>query len=332
MPSSAGTTYTVRGLAPGSYMVNVELDTQGTGVRNSSNPAGNSVIETITSSNLTAVNVAISDRTPVAPAAPSAPNVFPSDSTALVTYDEVDDSDGEELATSYQLSYGTDTSASNFGTLSSKAGNTLDFFVANLGHVNGTALYFKLAAVNGSGTSGYSPVFGPITINPASGSNTVSGTVNFSGTAPRLNVVLFSETSGVYFVSYANPSSRTFSIAGVPNGTYSLFAFLDEENCGYVCVGNPNNFYRGPGGLQQINVNGDSPGNAISISGFSAAFFVTTNHTTGNGGPDSYGVRISVRAGTALPLLMTLVSASYVAVPFDMNAEPQKEAYSPIFC
>jgi hypothetical protein len=328
-PSSTGTAYTVRGLPPGAYVVDVEIDTQGTGVPNSSNPAGSSSVATITSSNLTAVNVTVGDRTAAAPSAPSMPSVFPSSGAALVVYNPVNDLSGDELATSYQLSYGTDTGATSVGTLSYKAGNSINVFAVT-GLTNGTAYYFKLAAVNGSGTSAYSSVAGPITINPTSGGNTVSGTVTFSGITAtgRLNVGLFSGVNGVYFASYTSPTSgQVFSIAGVPNGTYSLFAFLDQNSCNYICVGDFSNFV-GSNGPPQITVSGASSGNAITLTAAAANVFVTTNHTTG-GVSDSYYVNVGINFGGKLPISMTLYSAPGMGVPFDMDAGPQSN-YNPV--
>jgi hypothetical protein len=328
-PSSTGTTYTVRGLPPGMYVVDVEIDTQGTGVPNSSDPAGSSSVETITSSNLTAVNVAVSDRTPAAPSAPSTPNVFPSSGAALVVYSPVDDINGAELATSYKLSYGTDLGATSLGTQSYSAGNSINVFAVT-GLTNGTAYYFKLAAVNGSGTSAYSSVVGPITINATSGGNTVSGTVTFTGITAtgRLNVGLFSGTNGVFFASYTSPTSgQTFSIAGVPNGTYSLFAFLDQKNCNYICAGDFSNFV-GSNGPPQIVVSGASSGNAITLTAANSTVFLATNHTTG-GGPDSYYVNVGIDFGAKLPISMTLYSAPGMGVPFDTDAGTQSE-YNPV--
>ncbi len=333
VPSSSGTAYTVRGLPPGSYVVNAEIDTQGTAVPNSSNPNGSSATATISTSSLTGINFPLADRTPALPTAPNTPNVFPSSGAALVVYNEVDDSSGsEELATSYVLSYGTDTAASNIGTVSHPAGDTQDVFVLP-GLTNGAILYFKLAAVNGTGTGPYStPTVAPITINNTSGGNTVSGTVTFTGITPlgRLNVGLYSGTNGVYFVSYPSPTSgQTFSISGVPTGKYSLFAFLDQKGCNSICVGNVTNF-TGPNGPPQINVNGPSSGNAIALTSFNSNVYVTTYHTSGNGNPDNYGVTVGLNLGTELAISNTLYSAPNVGVPFDMDASAQNN-YNPVY-
>jgi hypothetical protein len=328
LPSPSGTAYTVRGLPPGSYIVNAEIDAQGTGARNSSNPVGNSATATIntTPGNLTGVNVTVSDRTPPFPTAPSAPNVFPASGAALVVYNGVNDSNGEELATSYTLSYGTNTNADNIGLVYHPGGDTQNVFVLP-GLTNGAILYFKLAAFNGTGTSPYSSVFGPITINTSSGAgNTVSGTVTFTGINPsgRLNVGLYSGGNGVYFVSYLNPTSgQAFSISGVPDGKYSLFAFLDQKGCNSICAGNVTNFV-GPNGPPQINVSGGtSTGNAIALTAFNSNVYVTTYHSSGNGNPDRYGVTLGINNGAELPISMTLYSAPNVGVPYDMNADAQ---------
>jgi hypothetical protein len=332
VPAAGGTAYTVRGLSSGSYVVTAEIDTQLTGVPNSSNPNGISSTATISTSDVTGVNITVADRTPLAPSAPSTPNIFPSSGAVLVVYNEVDDTNGEELATSYKLSYGTDTSATSLGTKSYPAGNSEDVFAVT-GLTNGTAYYFKLAAVNATGTSAYSSVVGPITINATSGSNTVSGTITFTGITPavgaHLNVGLFSGNSGVYFVSYTSPTSgQTFSISGVPSGKYSLFAFLDQQNCNYICVGDVTNFV-GPNGPPQIVISGPSSGNVIALTAFNANTYVSTYHTSGNGNPDSYGVNVGINLGAELPISMTLYSAPNVGVPYDLNADPQN-SNSPI--
>jgi hypothetical protein len=311
--------------------VNVEIDTQGTGVPNSSNPDGNSSPVSITSSNVTGVDIALGDRTPALPSAPNTPNIFPSSGAALVVYNEVDDSNGEELATSYVLSYGADTNATNIGTVSHPAGDAQDVFLLP-GLTNGAVLYFKLAAANATGTGPYSSVVGPITINSTSGSNTVSGTVTFTGITPlgRLVVGLYGGKNGVYFVSYPSPTSgQAFSISGVPTGKYSLFAFLDQKGCNSICVGNVTNFDT-PNGPPQIYISGTSSGNVIALTAFNAETYVATYHTAGNGNPDSYGVNVGINAGAELPISMTLTSAPNVAVPYDMNASSQNNN-SPIY-
>jgi len=331
VPTSTGVAYTVRGLSSGNYSVTAEIDTQGTGVGNSSNPIGTSSPVSITSSNVTAVDIALGDRTPALPSAPSTPNIFPSSGAALIVYNEVGDSNGEELATSYVLSYGTDTNATNIGTVSHPAGDTQDVFVLP-GLTNGAILYFKLAAANGTGTGPYSSIVGPITINNTSGGNTVSGTVTFTGITPlgRLNVGLYSGNNGVYFASYSSPTSgQAFSIAGVPSGKYSLFAFLDQKGCNSICVGNVTNF-TGPNGPPQIYINGASSGNAIALTSFNSNVYVATYHTSGNGNPDNYGVTVGMNLGTELPISNTLYSAPNVGVPFDMNASAQNN-YNPVY-
>ncbi len=332
IPAVAGTAYIVRGLSSGSYIVTAEIDTQLTGVPNSSNPNGISATATINTTDVTGVNITVADRTPLAPSAPSTPNIFPASGAVLVVYNEIDDTNGEELATSYKLSYGTDTNATNLGTKTYPAGNSEDVF-ALTGLTNGTAYYFKLAAVNATATSAYSSVVGPITVNATSGANTVSGTVTFTGITPaggaHLNVGLFSGVSGVYFVSYPTPTSgQTFSISGVPSGKYSLFAFLDQVNCNYICVGDVTNFV-GPNGPPQIVISGPSTGNAIALTAFNANTYVSTYHASGNGNPDSYGVNVGINLGLELPISMTLYSAPGVGVPYDLNADPQN-SNSPI--
>jgi hypothetical protein len=173
---------------------------------------------------------------------------------------------------------------------------------------------------------------GPILINPTSGNNSVSGTVSFQGTTPvgRLNVGLLSPTLGDYFTSLTSPAaSQPFSISGVPNGTYTLFVFLDQTGCGYVCTGSWSNFV-GPTGAPQIIVSGDSSGNTITMLPIDTAIYVGTDHISGTGIADSYGVNLLVRAGTAYPLSITLFSAPNVGVPYDMSGGPLN-SFRPVY-
>lgn len=176
IPSPNGS-YTVRGVQPsgssgiGTYLVNAEIDAQGTGERNASNPSGNSSTMAITSANVAGVDITVNDQTAPAPVTPALLNAAPENNLAILRYRAPLDSNGDEIATSYKVYTGADASASNGAPVSFAAqGANHDAFVLS-GLPNGAA-YFKIAALNASGESAASAVVGPITIGAQTEVNT----------------------------------------------------------------------------------------------------------------------------------------------------------------
>ncbi|MCU1341910.1 MAG: hypothetical protein JWN92_1333, partial [Candidatus Acidoferrum typicum] len=332
--STNGGSYTVRGLAPGNnYSVSAEIDTLNTGAPNESNPAGSISGISITNADVTGANIIISNRSPVTPVTPNKPNVFPGNGSAFINYKQTRDNNGEEIATSYKIYYGTDTAASNVGSVQIPAGDSNNVFVLS-GLTNGTPYYFKMTALNVNGESAASSVFGPVTIGATSGANTVSGTITFSGITPpagsALYVGMFSNTTGVYFERIANPSNPTqaYSVAGIPAGTYQNFAILDVSGTGFIRAGDVSNF--GSNGPPTLAVNSSISGHNITLVDVAAKTFVATSHDRPIVGADTYSITLASDFGSKRPVSMTLFSGNNVAVPFDMVAE-RNNSFSPIF-
>lgn len=309
-------TYTVRGLQDGgNYVVGARMDTLDTGAKNASNPTGNSTTVTVSSANLTGVNVTLADPATPVPVTPTGLAVFPSSGAALIFWDASYDANGAEIATSYKIYWGTDAAATN-GTPITVAARD-DAHRIQSGLTNGTAYYYKITALVGATESAPSAVVGPVTINATTGLSTVSGAVTFSGTAtgPML-VGLFSETTGVYFTRSANPASpQSYSIAGVPNGSYYPFAIIDMNNNGVIDTGDISNTDGSGGG--QITVSGNTTSN-ITLPSASATTSITTDHMF-DGVNHTYQLGLSVNDGTKRVAAVTLVSGLNVAVPFDMG-------------
>jgi hypothetical protein len=333
-PTPGGLLYTIRGLPSGTYSVNAEIDTQGTGIYNASNPegsyAGNGEIVTITSSNAIGINFSVADRTAPAAQPPSLSGVFPSSGTAFIVYGPQNNS-SEEVATSYKLYYGTDVNATNLGSVSIPAGNQQGVFILP-GLTNGTAYYFKMSAVNSSGESALTSIVGPVTIgNSTAGANSVSGTItsNATPTGP-LYVGLFSGTLGVYYQRIASPStSQAYTISGVPNGDYQLFVVLDQNSNGYIDAGDITNFV-GANGPLPITVSATTSGNNIALTSAAATTYVATNHTLSSG-VNTYNLNVGLNIGTKLPVSATLFSGKNVAVPFDIDSSSGNNSYSPVY-
>jgi hypothetical protein len=328
--------YTVRGLPPGNnYTVSAEIDTLNTGAQNESNPRGSTPSPiTITNADVTGANIIIAPQTIEAPVTPDKPSVFQASGAAFISYNQPRNSTtNEEIATSYRIYYDTNSGFTNNTFKSLPAGDSNNVYVLS-GLTNGIPYWFKMSALNVNGESIVLPasVVGPITINPTSGSNTVSGSVTFTGITPpvgsALYVGMFSNTNGVYFQRIANPSiSQAYSVSGILTGTYQQFAVLDVAGTGFVGVGDVTNF--GSNGPPSLAVNTSISGSNITLAAVSAKTFVATNHQR-SASPDTYGITLSTDVGTKRPVSMTLFSGNNVAVPFDMTAERNNQ-YNPIF-
>jgi uncharacterized protein (DUF2141 family) len=336
-PSAGGTGYMVRGLSPGIYTVVAEIDLFGTGNQNNSDPGGMYAgTVTISSSNVTGVNITLADRTPAAPLAPPTKfAVVASSGAAGITYHKTFEGygfPGDEVATSYKIYYGTDTNASNLAPISTPAGNNPGFYFLS-GLANGTAYYFKMSSVNASGESATTSVSGPVTIGTTTGNSTVSGTISFPGITPTGPLyVLIEGSGGGYFERIASPSNpAAYSISGVPNGNYFVFAFLDMNDDGVEDDGDIGAILGGDATINDsLAVSGSTSGNNIVFTAYTAGSSVSTNHTL-FGSTNSYGITLYGGGGTKNPISMTLFSGPNVAVPFDMIFGHTGNAYNPVF-
>jgi uncharacterized protein (DUF2141 family) len=323
--SAGSSTYTIRGLQSGTYTVSAFMDTLGTGQPNvSADPSGSSATINITSSNITTgANVTLTNPTVTTPAMPSIAGAEPGNSSAFVFYNPATDNNGNETATSYTLSWGTDTNASNGGTKTFNAQGTNATIAVLTNLTNGSVLYFKLLATTSAGSSAYSAITGPVTIGEPTGNNAVSGTVTFSGTATGpMFVVLHPPhgNGGIYYTvvgSQASPptSGVSYSITGVTSGDYQVAVIIDNNNTGVASAGDFT--YGFNGGAPTFAVNGATTED-VTLSAANATAVVLTNYFTGAGGA-GYGISPEADSGTKQIVNITLVSGPNIAVPFDMG-------------
>ena len=317
--------YTIRGLQNGSYTVSAFMDTLGTGQPNSAaDPLGSSATININSSNVTTgANITLADPTVTTPSVPSIAVVVPGNGSAFAFYNTSTDNNGNEAATSYTLSWGTDANASNGGTKTflAQGNNATLVYVPNL--TNGNVLKFKLLATDSAGSSAYSSISAPVTIGAPTGNNTVSGTVTFTGTATGPMIVVLHPphgSGGLYFTavgSLANPpqSGATYTITGVPSGSYQLAVIIDNDNTGVVSAGDFT--YGINGGAPTFVVNGALTENVTLTSANATAAVLTNYFANGNG--TGYGISPAAMSGTKQIVNVTLMSGPNIAVPFDMG-------------
>ncbi len=325
-PSSSGTSYTVRGLQPGSYIVVAEIDTLDNGHPNASNPYGTSSTVTITSSNVSVPDITLTDPTPPTPVAPSNVTVAPGNKFALVQYNQNNgsalvDGNGREIATSYRVYYDTNSSFTNNTYYTINAHGTSDRFFIFHTLTNGT-YYFKMTALVGSTESAAStPV--SATLAAGSGTYTVSGQVTFPGTATGpLYVGLLDSSHGVvYGQTIASPTSpASYNFTGVAAGDYQAFAIIDMNNNNVVDPSDITNVNNNQGGPPPLTVSGNTV-NDITLTSAVSTVTVTTNHDQLNGGSDTYGLNTNLTWGSKRPVAMTMISGPNATVPWDMPVD-----------
>ncbi len=304
------------------FVVIAEMDAQGTGQPNANNPFGATAPVTISGANVTA-NVVLTDPvTPPAAVAPTGLSVVEGSGTAAVLYTPNTDANGQETATSYQITWGTDVAATNGGTayLAAQGTNQKVYFLRGL---TGTNNYAMSACVGGTiACSGgaLSTASSAVAAASPAGPNTVSGTVSYTGTVGGpMYVVIHNNASGTAFQAYitsiaAPTNPQPYSIAGVPNGSWYLTAIVDNNNDGRIDAGDFNN---ANGRSPLITVNGNTPGN-LTLSSANATVTISTEHST-DGVVNNYQNHTTIGNGVKQVASVTLFSGPNVAVPLDVG-------------
>ncbi|HEY3270084.1 MAG TPA: immunoglobulin domain-containing protein [Geothrix sp.] len=314
--SPAGT-FTIRGVASGTYTLKAWMDTVGQGVPNASNPTG-SVSVVVGNSNYAGANVTLADPAAVSltgVAGPLINGVVPMDGGAFTSWDPMQNAQFVETPDSYLLQWST---SSTFATLAGSAtipaaGKNNPMYLHS-GLTNGTAYYFRMYGKAGATTSNPSATAGPITPGPATGGFTVSGTVTFTGTATGpLYVGLYDQAAGrPYAVRIANPvSPQAFSVPGVPAGTFFFFGILDQNNNGLVDLGDMSNINGKDSSL--ITVSGSMTGQSLTIPSTNVTASVATSHqkyTSGAITNESYSLNFNVDQNIKRPVNVTIQMGS----------------------
>jgi len=322
--------YTIRGVPNSTYNIVAGMDALGTGLANSADPVGTAAADN-TAGAVANANITLTDPTVTAPAAPSIGSVSPGSGTAFIQYNPPLDGNGLENATSYTVYWGTDAATATVGGSSATfaANGTNNSFDFVHGLTNSSVLYFKLTATNSAGTSAASAVTGPVTIGAVAGANTVTGTVSFTGTASGpLMVIAHANGSGpVYYAivgSQASPpaSGATYTITGVPAGSYQLAVVIDNNNNWLVDSGDFT--YGFQGNVPAFAVSGTTTQN-VTMTTASATAFVQTSYYSNSGG-SGYNLNAGASDGNKHVVNVTLISGPNVAVPFDMGIDPNNNS------
>lgn len=325
--------YTVQGLTPGNYVVTAEMDALNNGAANASNPRTATPVATSIAAVNAAVNLTLTDPVAPAPVTPMIQWVSAGNTSVMVGTNNPTNASNQEIATSYKVYWGTDAATATVGggtkvvtAPGAQAGGPI--YVGSL--TNGTAYYFKVSALVGVGVgaveSAPSAVMGPKTVNAPTGLNTVTGTVSTPGaTIPAgaaMIVGLFSNTTGVYYTQITNPTvAQTFSIAGVPAGTYNHFAIIDMNGNGVIETGDLSNTN---GNAPLVPVAGATTSN-LTLPSANATLRVATQY---DAQWNNYGLRVEVADGVKRVVGVKMLSGPKVLVPSDLAATANNSGWS----
>ncbi len=320
--SSTATSFTIHCVPSGNYVLSAWLDNIGTGTRHDSNPTGTSTAFSITSTDVLGISFSLSDPGPITLSTSSGLMAYAFSGTAIVVWNEIQDSNGIEIPDSYNVYWnttGTPCSTAG-GGVTSVVANTMGVFLQS-GLTNGTIYYYSVQGVVGGSAGPCSSVY-PVTHTASSGNYTVSGTIT-SNVAPTWPLYIAIGSGGhngapVFYGLESIPSpsiSQSYSISGIPNGTYSLFIIEDINNDGSINIGDITSGINGNGAT--ITVNNGNMAQDISLTGAHAFASVTTQNIAG--AYTGYNLNANIGVGMKLPVGVELISGPNVAVPVDIG-------------
>lgn len=315
---AAAGTYTIRGLVPGSYVIQADMDSLGTGARNATNPTGSSATVTITNTDATGANVAMTDPTVPAAATPTGLTVSPADGAAFIQWGKVTDANGTENVTAYKIYWGTDAAATTGTPITVTAHDDTMYVQA----VANGATYYKISAITNGVEGTPSGVVGPVTIGATTGNYTVSGSVTFPGTASGGMFVgaYDTMTGAVYFKLIASPSSpQAYSFAGVPNGSYYNFAVVDMNGNGVIDAGDISNTNSDATPLITVN-NANLTGSDVTLTSAAATAAANTQFYS-DGVNSNYSLDLNVFNGNKPMKTVTVISGPNMPLPLDLGRD-----------
>jgi hypothetical protein len=361
---SAPGAFTINGVTPGDYRVQAWMDAVGYGAANAGDPSTNplpNVNLTVTNQAVNGVSVTLAD--PPAVSLNSSPTWDPSQGSgtfstgAFVYFDSIQNSNGVEIPTSYNVEYSTSpTFATGAGILSGSQsfaaiGGNSPWIVTGL--TTGDTYYFRAAGVVGSGSSAvtgpYSAISSGIAIGATpAGSVAVSVTVNFTGTATGpLYVGFYNPNTGQIYATVAGSSAappktgNSYTVYVPAGSSYFLFGIIDQNNTGLI---------NAPGEISNTNesnmtltaITSSTTSETLTLpSGNSVAVVRTRNsQQTGLNGvtANNYGLDFRVNGLLKLPVSVELQQGTTavpgVVVPTDIatgafNGNTDEFDYSP---
>jgi uncharacterized protein (DUF2141 family) len=320
--------YTIRGLTPGSYVVSARRDSLGRGFRNVSDPVGVTGTVTVGAANVTAgADITLTDPPPQAPDALAAPQLIAGKNGMLVFWNVDRDGFGTEKATTYDVSWGTtaaaDTTVVNVPALD-------DGVYLKGGLADGTPYYFKVRSNVGATNGTYSPITSA-TAGAVATNYSVSGTVAFTGTAtgPLYVAVGDPNSMNMQVAAYPTPASSpaSFTVTGVPLGSWTVYAIIDQNNNGVIDEGDLRNVNANNAPI--VTVTGNTTGAAVTLASAKGTAATTTEHSMSADATPvvGYSLQNFLNDGVGRVVNVTILSGKNIPVPVDLARERQHDLW-----
>jgi len=318
----AGTTsYQIRGVTNGDYKVKAFVDGTGTGMLHANDATFTSGTVTVNNADRTGVAIAftsaptIDPSQPPVPAPPLAAMIMPGNNGVFVVWDEPQDNDERKIADAYRVYYSTDGSDPRKGGLGTYVTvPASDNAFALFHYANGTTLKVQVTfIVRGVENTTVMSTIASQIIGPPPGGVSISGTITPAGFTPNgslyVAIVDRNEDGGPVAVAYVGPAAagaNTFTISGVPDGTYAIFPLIDMDDNHFM---NSGDVIIGDQAAPFVDVTGtDISGQAIPLAKVNANPFVNTVHNQDSQNNDYYSVIVGARSMTDAPVNVTITS------------------------
>jgi hypothetical protein len=223
----AGEDFTIRGVAPGNYLVVAYADDMGFGRRRVHSLAAESLPVQV-DGDVTGVALELEQVIEMVPTSPPKMSAHPVESGVALYWHGMGFR-GMEVADTYNVYWSSSPDVSPTNHEGVRRGVPAQGVCSNmwqLGLENGKAYYWIVTSQVGDVEAKPSAVAGPVTIGPATAGATLTGTLTFEGGAPKAAVWLGALTDDdfeSYFTYFTDPKDvQEYSIPGLPDGDHEL--------------------------------------------------------------------------------------------------------------
>lgn len=295
------------------------MDTVGNGIRHASDPV--CMLGSVTvSGNISSQNITLNDPSTVTPVTPDWVQAKPADGAAFVVWGSPEDQDGAQIADYYVVEY---SSSSTFtgSTTKTVAASDNNFLIVG-GLTNTQTYYFRVSAKVGDTISSPTDSSGPVIVGTPPGGYTVTVPVTMTGfSSPGpLYLVLTGDSGTIFFNKISSPTTGTYYVYGVQNGTYHVHAFVDMDNDGILDAGDIT--YDGDWFLATVN-GGAATSPAITLNSTDTFAVVKTRHIS-SVSLAMYILNFRIRGGLKQPVSVTLTGGPVaISYPIDIGLSLQ---------
>jgi hypothetical protein len=323
--------FTIRGVPPGNYTLTAFMDIIGLGNPNANDPRQSTTISfSVTSAPVTGITVNLVDPSPISlTTGPSLQLIMPFNGGALVDYVPLRTS-GVEMATSYDLQWSTVADFSTMaGVMTLVAGGDNNMCFAS-GMTDGTAYYFRMRGNVGSTHGPWGTTSTAVTIGMGTGFNSVSGTITLPvvPTGPLAVALVAEAAQEFHLLVIPSPSQiQTYTVTGVPNGSYLLYGILDQNHNGVI---DPGDITNTSGNGLPVTVSGNLGSQNLTLSGAASLTQVATQHwkyLSPGGGSEGYGLRFWINDNVKLPVNVTLQPGPNARIDVGINSGGDRYQY-----